>query len=101
MIPPDQSNEQTIGQQPSGWLRKVTGWGLLAAGIAGCILPVIPGFPLVIAGLLILARDYVWAKRALHRAKRWAVHARRKMRARRAGTPAAGNGVSRKGAEEI
>lgn len=101
MIPTDPSTEQTDGQQPTGWLRKVTGWGLLVAGIAGCILPVIPGFPLVIAGLLILARDYVWAKRVLRKAKRWAVHARRKMRARRAGTPVAGNGVRRKGAEEI
>ncbi len=38
-----------------------TGWGLILAGIAGAILPVIPGFPLWIAGLLILSGEYVWA----------------------------------------
>ena len=82
MDPKEQS-----GSVPS-WLRKATGWGLLLAGVAGCILPVLPGFPLVIAGLLILARDYAWAKRAVYKARRWAVHLRRKARARRASSPA-------------
>jgi uncharacterized membrane protein YbaN (DUF454 family) len=66
-----------------GWARKATGWGLLIAGIAGCILPILPGVPLLLAGLLILARDYVWAKRTLRRVKRWAVKIRRKARSRR------------------
>jgi len=77
MDPKDQT-----GSVPS-WLRKATGWGLLLAGVAGCILPVLPGFPLVIAGLLVLARDYAWAKRAVYKARRWAVRLRRKARARR------------------
>jgi uncharacterized membrane protein YbaN (DUF454 family) len=68
----------------SGWLRKASGWTLLAAGIAGCILPVIPGIPLLLAGLLILAQDYLWAKSALGKTKRWAVHVRRRARAKRA-----------------
>jgi uncharacterized membrane protein YbaN (DUF454 family) len=72
------------GTSRSGWLRKASGWTLLAAGIAGCILPVIPGIPLLLAGLLILARDYVWAKNALGKTKRWAVHLRRRARAKRA-----------------
>ncbi len=78
MEPDEQSGSVSV------WLRKATGWGLLLAGIAGCILPVLPGFPLVIAGLLVLARDYVWAKRAVYKARRWAVHLRRKARGRRA-----------------
>lgn len=65
-------------------MRKASGWALLFAGIAGCILPVIPGVPLLLAGLLILAQDYAWAKGMLHRVKRWVVRARRKARERRA-----------------
>jgi uncharacterized protein YqgC (DUF456 family) len=57
----------------------------LLAGIAGCILPVIPGIPLAIAGLIILARDYAWARILLHKAKRKLVAMRRKARAKRSG----------------
>ena len=40
------------------------GWALLAIGIAGCVLPVIPGIPFSLAGLIILARDYAGRVRA-------------------------------------
>ncbi|MBS1822269.1 MAG: hypothetical protein JST61_09880 [Acidobacteria bacterium] len=66
-------------------MRKTGGWALLVVGVAGCVLPVIPGIPLLLAGLLVLAQDYLWAKRSLHKTKRWAVHVRRKARAKRAG----------------
>jgi uncharacterized membrane protein YbaN (DUF454 family) len=68
----------------NSWARKAGGWGLLAAGIAGCILPVIPGIPLALAGLIILARDYAWARAALRRAKRKVVSMRRRARGRQA-----------------
>jgi uncharacterized membrane protein YbaN (DUF454 family) len=74
---------EPVRSERGGWLRKTSGWVLLAAGIAGCVLPVIPGIPLLLAGLLILAQDYLWAKSALRKTKRWAVHVRRKARARR------------------
>jgi uncharacterized membrane protein YbaN (DUF454 family) len=91
-----QLEDRSVGTgQKSGWLRKATGWGLLLAGVAGCILPVIPGIPLVIAGLLILARDYAWAKAALRRTKRWAVKIRRRARSR-GKTPGEGS-AARKG----
>ncbi len=64
-------------------MRKVGGWALLSVGIAGCVLPVIPGIPLLLAGLLVLSHDYVWAKSTLGKAKRWAVHVRRKARTKR------------------
>jgi len=64
-------------------MRKVIGWALLSVGIAGCVLPVIPGIPLLLAGLLVLSQDYRWAKSALGKAKRWAVHVRRKARTKR------------------
>lgn len=37
------------------------GWALLATGLAGLLLPILPGIPLGIAGLLILSREYAWA----------------------------------------
>ena len=67
----------------NGWARKAGGWGLLVAGVAGCILPVIPGIPLLLAGLIILARDYAWARSALRKVKRKAVSMRRKARVKR------------------
>lgn len=50
-------------------LRETGAWLLIAAGLAGCVLPVIPGIPLLIAGLALLAPDYPWAARLLHKAK--------------------------------
>ena len=77
-----------VGASGKGWMRRAGGWVLLALGIAGCILPVIPGIPLLFAGLIILARDYAWARSALRRVKRWVVEARRRTRARRAAAAA-------------
>ncbi|MBS1800370.1 MAG: hypothetical protein JSS95_11125 [Acidobacteria bacterium] len=72
------------------------------AGVAGCILPILPGIPLVLAGLLILAQDYLWAKSALHKTKRWAVHVRRKARAKRAASKATATGdTAKKSVERV
>ena len=91
-----------VGDSWSNWARKAGGWGLLALGIAGCLLPVIPGVPFLIAGLIILARDYKWARFALRRVKRWVVQARRRARARRAAAEArAATGVRSKGVGEV
>jgi hypothetical protein len=38
---------------------------MLIAGITGLILPVIPGWIWLIPGLMILAREFVWAQRLL------------------------------------
>lgn len=59
--------------------REIAGWGLLALGIAGCLLPIAPGVPFLIAGLAILAHDYVWARRAKTRAKHYARKVKRKI----------------------
>lgn len=69
----------------SRWIRITSGWFLLGTGIAGCVLPIIPGIPLALAGLLILSRDYVWARSILRKAKRKAVFLRRKARGRHSG----------------
>jgi uncharacterized membrane protein YbaN (DUF454 family) len=79
----------SVGAIRNGWVRKASGWALLAVGVAGCILPVIPGIPLALAGLLILARDYAWARGALRSTKRWLVRMRRRARTKRAQREAA------------
>jgi uncharacterized membrane protein YbaN (DUF454 family) len=50
--------------------RTLSGYGLLIIGIAGCLLPIIPGFPFLIAAAAILGWDH-WA------IKPWAKHLRR------------------------
>jgi hypothetical protein len=52
-------------------LRQTTGYGCLAAGVAGCILPIIPGIPLLFAGLGLLAVDSPWAARLRDRLKEY------------------------------
>jgi uncharacterized protein len=48
-----------------GWiiLRQVAGYVCLVLGVIGCILPVLPGIPLLLAGLGLLAVDSPWAAR--------------------------------------
>lgn len=49
-------------QRKSPILLIVTGWALLVAGLSGLVLPVIPGIPLLIAGLAILSSQHRWAR---------------------------------------
>jgi len=77
----------------SGWRVAVTvvGITLVLAGLAGIVLPVLPGPLLIIAGLAVLATEYVWARRALDMAKRRFNQARdmaRRRRDRQRGPPA-------------
>jgi uncharacterized protein YqgC (DUF456 family) len=39
-------------------LRKTAGMGLLIVGVAGLVLPVIPGIPLIAAGVALLGADH-------------------------------------------
>jgi uncharacterized membrane protein YbaN (DUF454 family) len=41
------------------------GWALMLLGLTGIILPIIPGIPFLVIGLLILSGEYVWAERLL------------------------------------
>jgi len=38
---------------------------MVIAGISGLILPILPGWIWLIPGLMILAREFVWAQRLL------------------------------------
>ncbi len=51
--------------------RWLAGYGLLILGVAGCLLPVIPGIPLLLGGAAILGWDH-WAVRP------WAKYFRRR-----------------------
>lgn len=61
-----------VSLQPSGSLwRNTGGWIFLVLGVAGLMLPVLPGVPLLIAGLVMLSADYRWARNSLRRVKLW------------------------------
>lgn len=56
--------------------KQVGGWALVVAGLAGFVLPVIPGIPLLLGGLALLAQDYVWARKAMDKTKEVAASAK-------------------------
>jgi uncharacterized protein (TIGR02611 family) len=56
----------------------VVGFAVLLAGVAMLVLPG-PGVVVIIAGLAILATEYVWAERMLAEAKRRAIQAKDKV----------------------
>jgi uncharacterized membrane protein YbaN (DUF454 family) len=43
----------------------VVGWSMLLLGAAGIVLPIVPGIPFLLAGLVILSRRYAWAEKAI------------------------------------
>jgi uncharacterized protein YqgC (DUF456 family) len=45
-------------------LREISGLVLVAVGIAGCLLPIIPGIPLIVAGAAILGTDHALVRRS-------------------------------------
>ena len=75
------------------WALTVVGFALVAVGIAGLVLPVLPGWALIISGLVVLSREYSWADSALAFARRHAARGGRGLRdllrrLRRQGRPA-------------
>ncbi len=72
-----------IGRSSRRVVVTVIGVSLFLVGLAGVVLPVIPGPLLILAGLAILATEYVWARRALEAARRRVSQARVKVRERR------------------
>ena len=49
----------------------ILGWILLLVGVLGLLLPLLPGIPPLITGLVILSREYDWARRLLARVQGW------------------------------
>jgi hypothetical protein len=45
--------------------RTICGWICLVLGLAGLLLPLLPGVPLLFAGLFMLSNNYQWARKCL------------------------------------
>ncbi|MGH9010577.1 MAG: PGPGW domain-containing protein [Acidimicrobiia bacterium] len=56
------------------------GFSLVAIGLAGLVLPVLPGWLLIIAGFVVLSREYSWAHSGLAFARKHAARSGRKLR---------------------
>ena len=67
-------------KKPGSLWGTLVGWACICVGIAGLILPVIPGLAFLAAGLLILSTRYRWASFCL----RWLKRQARRIRSRRA-----------------
>lgn len=50
----------------------VVGFALIAVGLAGLILPILPGWILIVGGFAVLSREYSWARSGLLFASRQA-----------------------------
>jgi hypothetical protein len=61
------------------WVVILAGFALLLGGVALLVLPG-PGLLVIIAGLVLLAREFVWAERALDEAKRRAASGAQRVR---------------------
>jgi len=58
----------------------LVGFVLIGLGIAGLVLPVMPGWVLIIAGFAVLSREYSWAQSGLAYARKHAAQSGRKLR---------------------
>ena len=85
-----QGRRPFIGRSGKRIAVTVAGFAVLLVGLAGLVLPVLPGESLIFAGLGILATEYVWAQRLLNAAKAKAAQAKdavlRKKQPRRTAT---------------
>ena len=45
--------------------RTIVGWICLTLGLTGLLLPLLPGVPLLFAGLFLLSGKYRWARQSL------------------------------------
>jgi hypothetical protein len=70
----------------------IVGVVVLVVGIAGLLLPILPGWALIFVGLGILATEYVWARRLLLRARAVAMTAKDKARRKKPGAAGADTG---------
>ncbi|MDH3259583.1 MAG: PGPGW domain-containing protein [Acidimicrobiia bacterium] len=58
----------------------ILGFTLLLVGLIGLLLPFLPGWLLIIAGLAVLSTEYVWAKRLSDGARKRATTITRRRR---------------------
>lgn len=65
------SCERLRGRLKLGQLREVSGFALLIIGLISCLIPVIPGSPMVIAGIALLGSDHPKIRPSIRRLERW------------------------------
>jgi len=58
----------TYEEQSSLWV-KIVGWVCLTVGLLGLVLPILPGIPLMLAGLAALSTQHRWARALMLRLK--------------------------------
>ena len=56
--------------QAARWARIIGGFALLVLGVIGLFLPFLQGIAFIVLGLLLLSREYHWARRLLDWVKR-------------------------------
>ena len=61
-------------------LREAMGFALVVAGLFGMLLPVVPGVPLLLAGVAVLGADHPRIQPWIARIERWRCSRRRKKR---------------------
>jgi hypothetical protein len=59
-------------QRPGSLWGTIVGWVCICIGVLGILLPILPGIPFLIAGLVILSARYTWASFCLKWVKRQA-----------------------------
>jgi uncharacterized protein len=52
-------------------LRTIAGVTLITIGLVGIVLPIIPGIPLLLAGVATMGRDHPWLRPVMARLDRW------------------------------
>jgi uncharacterized membrane protein YbaN (DUF454 family) len=62
----------------------IAGGVILVAGLVLAVLPVLPGFPLILLGLGILSLEFERPRAALVRAREWGKQVKQRFEARRA-----------------
>jgi uncharacterized membrane protein YbaN (DUF454 family) len=68
---PALSFERLRGKLKTGQLREICGFGLLIVGLIGGLIPVIPGSPMVIAGIALLGSDHPRIRPSIRRLEQW------------------------------
>lgn len=61
----------------------LVGVTLIVLGLAGVVLPIVPGPALIIAGLVVLASEFAWARVVLNRVKEQSKNYMERMKALR------------------
>jgi uncharacterized protein len=61
-----------------GTIRVGVGFALIAAGLLGLLLPVVPGIPLLIAGVAMVGVDHPWIRPVMARFRGWRARRRRR-----------------------